>query len=405
MGILDLDQPDAPPATLLIPRMAHLSPSSAEEVAQILRAAAADRKTIAIFGNNSKHLMGGPVLPSEVQLSTRNLRRIIQYEKNDLTISVEAGISFSGLQTLLADNGQMIALDPPFSGQATIGGILASNSSGPMRRGFGTARDLVIGMTFATLEGKLVKTGGNVVKNVAGLDMGKLMIGSFGTLAVVTSVNFRVHSLPASTRTFVFSFLDLDAAIERRNRIVASVLQPTSVDLVSPPAATRLGHRGYVLAIRAGGSPAVLERYAAELRGCEQITGKDENTFWQQVSEFTPDFLRRQPQGVVLRVSTTLSEVGRLMKQVTGPCIARAGSGVVYVYFTSWQGVPPFSSIASERGWRTVMEFAPDEIRAAKELWPLPGGSDMNTFAMMENMKQMFDPDKLLNRSRLYGRI
>jgi glycolate oxidase FAD binding subunit len=120
----------------------------------------------------------------------------------------------------------MIALDPPFPAQATVGGIVSANSSGPMRRLFGTARDLIIGMQFATLDGRLVRTGGMVVKNVAGLDMGKLMIGSFGTLAVITSVNFRLHPLPEETSTFLLSFPELDSAIEKRDSIAGSLRPP-----------------------------------------------------------------------------------------------------------------------------------------------------------------------------------
>ena len=221
-----------------------IAPASAEQLAQALAPAASNSQTIAVIGNNSKRLMGGPSLPADVVLSTTGLRRVLQYEPNDLTISVEAGMSFSELQKMLAQQGQMIALDPPYAAQATVGGIIATNSSGPMRRAFGTARDQVIGMSFVTLAGKLIDTGGMVVKNVAGLDMAKLMIGSFGTLAVIASVNFRVHALPRETRSFVFSFQDLDSAVAMRDSILRSVLQPLAVDLMTPPAAARAGFRG-----------------------------------------------------------------------------------------------------------------------------------------------------------------
>src|SRR5581483_1665562 len=193
-----------------------------------------------------KRFMAGPDPHADLVISAAGLRRVLQYEPNDLTISVEAGMRFGELQAVLAERGQMIALDPPFCTQATVGGVIAANSSGSMRQAFGTARDLVIGMSFAMLDGKIVKTGGMVVKNVAGLDMGKLMIGSFGTLAAITSVNFRLHSRPEQMRTFVFSFDSLDAAIEKRDAILGSVLQPTAIDLVSSD--------GYLLAVRAGGS-------------------------------------------------------------------------------------------------------------------------------------------------------
>ena len=150
--------------------MQPVTPKTAEDLAFALRQASGKQRTVEVFGNNSKRLMAGPALPAEVTISTAGLRRILQYEPNDLTISVEAGMPFADLQAALAKNRQMIALDPPYYAKATIGGVVASNSNGPMRRLFGTARDLVIGMKFATLEGKLVSAGGMVVKNVAGLE-------------------------------------------------------------------------------------------------------------------------------------------------------------------------------------------------------------------------------------------
>src|SRR5260370_15307669 len=121
----------------------------------------------------------------------------------------------------------MIPLDPPFSDNATAGGILAANVRGPRRRLYGTARDMVIGMTFATLEGKLIRTGGMVVKNVAGLDMGKLMIGSFGTLAAIAIVNFRVHPVPPATRTYILEFDSIAALMAARDAVLKNQLQPS----------------------------------------------------------------------------------------------------------------------------------------------------------------------------------
>jgi glycolate dehydrogenase FAD-binding subunit len=386
--------------------MSQLTPPSAEDLAEALHQANSNTRTVAVIGSDSKHLMGGPVLPADVVISTARLRRVLQYEPNDLTISIEAGMPFSELQSILARRKQMIALDPPFASNATIGGVVASDSSGPMRRGFGTARDLVIGMTFAMLDARLVKTGGMVVKNVAGLDMGKLLIGSFGTLAIITSVNFRLHSLPLETRTFVFTFSDLNAAIEKRDSILASVLQPVAIDLASPAAAARLGNRGFLLAVRASGSPTVTQRYARDLNATAELTGDQDIRLWQRIREFTPEFLLRQPAGIVLRISTPLTDLATLMRLVSGPSISRAGSGTTYVYLSSWQGVPPLWKAAAEHGWSTVIEFAPDDIRSTNELWRLsPSAASAEAFAMMKKVKQMFDPQNLLNRGRLYGRI
>jgi glycolate oxidase FAD binding subunit len=144
----------------------------------MLHQMASSHRTIELCGARSKHLMGGPLPASAQRISTSGMRRILKYEPRDLTISVEAGLPYMELTRELARNGQMIPLRGPYSAEATVGGVVAANISESRRRGYGTARDLVIGMEFATMEGKLVRSGGMVVKNVAGLDMGKLMIGS-----------------------------------------------------------------------------------------------------------------------------------------------------------------------------------------------------------------------------------
>jgi glycolate oxidase FAD binding subunit len=374
--------------------MSACTPTSPEELADLLREAASQSKTVNIAGNGSKARMGGLEQPADVHVSTRGLDRLLQYEPGDLTVSVEAGMLFRDLQRLLGERGQMIALDPPFAQDATVGGVVACNSSGPMRRGYGTARDLIIGMSFATLEGKPVRTGGMVVKNVAGLDIGKLMIGSFGTLAAITSVNFRVHSRPEQTRTFVFSFDSLDAAVHKRDAILGSVLQPMAIDLISSD--------GYLLAVRAGGSQRVLDRYARELAGSGMLAGEDESGFWEGIREFTPNFLNREPESIVVRVSTPLSKIGKVMALAPNACICRAGSGVTYIYGTSWDQLSPLWAAVAEHEWSAAVEFGP----AGRGLWFSPESRPKaEAFAMMKRVKQMFDPGLLLNRSRLYGRI
>jgi glycolate oxidase FAD binding subunit len=386
--------------------MYSVSPTSGEDLAFALQEASQKRRTIAVIGSGTKRLMGGPALPAEVTICTSGLKRIVEYEPNDLTISVEAGHSFSELQEILARRRQMIALDPPFYSKATVGGIVASNSNGPMRRAYGTARDLVIGMKFAMLNGKLASVGGMVVKNVAGLDIGKLIIGSFGTLAVITTVNFRLHAMPEETNTFLYSFPDLEGALEKRDAVMRSPLRPLAIELLSPPAAARFGATGYVLAIRAGGSPLVMRRYERELSRCDRLSGSEESTWWMHLREFPADFMKRQPNGVVLRVGTTLSDMGALLRSISGAFIARAAAGVTYVYLSSWQGVPVFWQAATKNRWSAAIEFAPDDCRSTKDLWLLRAvGKSDSSFAMMKKIKQMFDPNNLLNRSRMYGRL
>jgi glycolate oxidase FAD binding subunit len=374
-------------------------------LADVLKDAAASSRSVSVFGNRSKRLMGGPLVDSDLTVSTARLDRLLHYEPSDLTVSVEAGMRWAELQDLLRRKRQMVALDPPFWSQATVGGVMASNTSGPLRRLFGTARDLVIGMQFAMLDGKVVRAGGMVVKNVAGLDIGKLMIGSFGTLAAITSVNFRLHMLPEETNTFLFCAPQLEAAVQKRDELLKGFLRPYTIDLLNPPASTRLGRRGYLLAVRTGGSRRVLDRYAREFADSDRLTGANDDSLWAQIREFPADFLRRQPSGVILRLSTPLAEVGKLLRLVSGPCISRAGSGVNYIYLSAESQVAPLWKQAAAFGWAGVVEFAPDEVRSSRELWLATKAQPDTAFDMMKSIKQMFDPGSLLNRSRLYGRI
>lgn len=363
-------------------------PARPEELAQCLAEAASRKQRITLIGNSTKCLMGGPVTESDLTISTSSINTVLDYEPRDLTISVGAGMTYCELTRVLAEHRQMIPLDPPFSERATLGGIIAANTSGPRRRLYGSARDMVIGMTFATLEGKLIKTGGMVVKNVAGLDMGKLMIGSFGTLAAIATLNFRVYPMPPGTRTFVQDFDQVADVMAARDSILKSRLQPGAIDIIKSDGR-------YQLAIQAGGSPAVLDRYSRELSSMRVLAEEAEQFFWRGIEETTPQFLAKNANGAVLRVSCLLAEVGSVLESLPAQAVARAGSGVCYGYF------PNATELKHPSIRTSLVEFAPANYRQAAELWPRPG----NDFAMMKKIKEMFDPQSLLNRGRLYGRI
>jgi glycolate oxidase FAD binding subunit len=375
-------------------------PESPGGLAEILGGAASRRETIELGGNFSKRLMGGPAAESSVTISTSAMCRVLKYEPHDLTISVEAGISYGGLSRLLAEHHQMIPLDPPFAGTATIGGIVAANCSGPRRRLYGTARDLVIGMQFATLEGKLVQSGGMVVKNVAGLDMSKLMIGSFGTLAAITVVNFKLIPQPDYERTFRLSFAGLDEAVAARDAILKSPLDPSAMDLLNPAAG---GNSAYTLAVRAGGNAAAIARYERDLAGmgAQAVPAGEEAAFWSAIQDFTPQYLAAHKDGAVVRVSCTLKGLRAVMQSVPGPAVARAGSGVCYAYFKHFGKAAVFAAETAREFAGTVVEFAPLNRKEEMDLWPTPGPD----LEMMKRIKQMFDPQGLLNRGRLYRRI
>jgi glycolate oxidase FAD binding subunit len=365
--------------------MPNLSPNSPAELADLLRKASAHGHAVECGGNFSKALWGGPIRESELRISTAKLNTVLQYEPRDLTISVGAGMSYAALTRLVAANRQMIPLDPPYASKATIGGVIATNLSGSRRRLFGTARDLVIGLQFATMEGKLVQSGGMVVKNVAGLDMGKLLIGSYGTLGVLTSINFKLIPTPPDKATFVRSFATAAEAVAERNRLLSSVLQPAGIDLLNPAASEVLGHKGFLLVLPVGGSAVVIDRYKREL-SAYHVAPND--MLLGRISEFSATFLAQHPKGAVARLSTRLQGLLTLLETEKRPLVVRAANGVAYLHLQN--ASEPFAGVL-EAG----------EERKAVVQWPEPGGD----LAVMEKIKRMMDPQHLLNKGRLYGRI
>lgn len=374
------------------PRML-ITPQSTTELAESLKEAASAGKTIETGGAFSKRSMGGGGTGAQTVLSLASMTRVLEYEPNDLTISVEAGLKWKAFQELLAANGQMVPLDPPYYDDATVGGVLAANTSGPRRRLYGSVRDAVIGMKFATVSGEIIQSGGMVVKNVAGLDIGKLMIGSFGTLGVIGQVNFKLTPIPPASATFLERLPTLDAAMKRRNEILASVLQPTAIDLLRTSGAS-----GWTLALQAGATERVVERYRRELSGAELLEGDAETEFWRTVREFIPTFLAAQPTGAIARASVALQEVGAVLSSLpaAAPIVARAGNGVIYAAFHEAQAGAAWVQASPHHA---IIEAAAPQ--AGVERWPRPG----NALAVMEQIKRMFDPANLLNRGRLYGRL
>lgn len=368
---------------------------------RVLTRAAREKRGIELFGANTKRLMAGSPVPGGFQISTVRLKRIVQYEPRDLTVSVEAGMSFAELNRELARNGQTIPLEGAYSDEGTVGGMVAANISGARRRLYGTARDLVIGMKFATLDGSLVQAGGMVVKNVAGLDMSKLLIGSFGTLAAIATVNFKLVPRPGASRTLLFSFDDVGNAMRARDAAIRGVLNPVAVDVLNPVLAAQLGLRGFVLAISFAGSEMVIERSNREAEAFgspNALTPEEEHRFWTALRNVTARHMEKFREGAVCRISTALADCGAALASVEGAGHAHAASGVVRAWFTRPEAATRWLGGAVKRGWKGVIEFSADSVKPGLSLWPNPGGD----FEIMKQIKHMFDPEGLLNRGRLY---
>ena len=244
-----------------------VSPGNVEEVSAVLRYAFERDLVVVPAGGMVHQEIGNSPAKVDVLLRTDRLTSIEHYDPGDLTIGIGAGANLADLQGLLRDQGQMFPVDIAHADRVTIGGAMAVAAQGPHKHFFGGLREFCIGVRFVTADGVAAKGGGRVVKNVAGFDLMKLMIGSYGTLGVITSASFKLFPRPVQTRTFVCEFPTLAEAIACRDRVMASPLSPICLELISPKAlnSQALKSEAWTIAIRAGGSDRVLARYASEL--------------------------------------------------------------------------------------------------------------------------------------------
>lgn len=208
-----------------------IQPTTAGEVAAALRRASDARQSIVIRGADTKSEWGRPAARIDAVLDMRRMNRILAHEHGDMTATIEAGATLRDVNQALAAHEQTLPLDPPFADRATIGGLLATNDSGPLRHRYGTPRDLVIGIQLATTDGVLSKAGGKVVKNVAGYDLSKLVTGSFGSLAAIVSATFKLAPLPAASKTMKMAVRDVAALADIIRTVMASQLEPVAFEI------------------------------------------------------------------------------------------------------------------------------------------------------------------------------
>ena len=340
-----------------------IRPGSDQEVAEVVRFAATERLTLLPAGARTKRAMNVPTTAFDVAIDMTRFDRVVAYDPDDLTLSVEAGVSLSRLEAVLAEHRQFLPLAVPFMSRATVGGTIASGVDSPLRQFYGTARDYVLGMEFVTGDGRVVKSGGRVVKNVSGYDLHKLMIGSFGSLGVITKVNFRTFPTAASIGAFIAFFESARDAAGMRHRIAQSPLRPLTLEVLSPQATellfrdrargVELGPRlidtpskaAWALLVSFAGSGRVLERYERDLRA---LAGRDASALLDEnatsavlarLREFSPIALESSPGAVILRLSVLPSAIAHALDDVTLvaakrelPWAAMArGVGVIYV--------------------------------------------------------------------------
>lgn len=363
------------------------SPASPAEAAAVLSVARAARAAVLPFGGGTQTGLGMPPERYDLALDLRRLDRVVEHQPADLTATVEAGITLAALQRILAAHGQWLPLDPPLPEAATVGGVLAANASGPSRHRYGTARDLVIGMTVALADGSLVKSGGRVVKNVAGYDMAKLHIGALGTLGVILQVSLKVAPLPAQT-AFATALGPLPELMSTTARLADGRLPLQAIVLRKDPAASE-----WALHVRFAGGAAAMERCRRELALVAPAA---------EPGAALPALLEG---AVVVRASVPPAAVAPLCE-----AFADAGAGVtayptVGIVYGAWDGAPPAEALLTLRqrcvqaDGALVLERAPVDLKRRVDVW----GPPRNDFALMRRIKEQLDQQRVLNPGRYLG--
>ncbi len=366
--------------------MQTFNPTTAEELA----------KTLAHANRDSRRL------GRDFTISLAGLNRILQYNADDLTMNVEAGVTLGEIDTALAAHKQWLPIGAPRPERVTVSQALMQNYSGPFRLFYGSLRDMVIGVRFATVEGKLVKSGGNVVKNVAGYDLGKLLIGSRDTLALLAQVNFRLYPRPACSETIAFGFNSLTASLNARTAIQRSQLTPLAMDLLDAPAAQivapqELPPGKWRLIVAYGGVERVIERYRRDVsniardagaKASATLTGSDEQRLWNTITDLPAHMEETSPEVTRIRAASPISKVGACIEAVASDLVvSRAGTGITYFYCSS-------PDIAAIRGTlagiaeSVVVEHSPAPV----DRW----GSFGDSLELMTRIKQTLDPNRVL---------
>ena len=361
------------------------TPASADEAAAVLAGGQVTRPV----GGRTKLTWGAIGTPPELELSTERLNELVEHNEGDLTAVLQAGVRLSDAQAKFARAGQRLSLDPPDpGGRATIGGVLATSDSGPLRHRYGGARDLVLGIQVALPDGTVARAGSRVIKNVAGYDLSKLMCGAHGTLGVICEVIVRLHPLPPRTVTVVArgdSAAALTSAVDGLRR---HPLELEALDVAWK------GGSGAILARAAGRAcDSIAETVARLVSGaglsCEVV--EEDDALWAEQRS-------AQRADAIVRVSFLPAELERLLSAAP-KAVVRAGAGLAFVAVE-----PTADAVQRLRGhlapWPCVLLDAPEALREQVDPWGL---GDSPEARLMERVKVRFDPDGILNPGRYVG--
>lgn len=385
-----------------------VEPATPSEVARMLALSNERRLSVIPRGGGTKLGWGNAPRSADVVLSLRRLERVLEHAAGDMTATVEAGCTIGAFQDKLAECGQRLALDPLWPKQASVGGVLATADCGPLRSRYGPPRDLVLGVTVALADGTLARSGGKVVKNVAGYDLPKLFTGSFGTLGVITQATFRLHPVPAATRLLSFT-LPTDGigrfmATMRDCSLLTSAVQADAADDGAPSACVLVEGLHEAIASKAERiEQAALAAGATLSDASDEAWLVREQLFEDHGTSFAVARIGLLPTQFDRVVAALQGDVccpirWQLVLQATGTALVRMESidADALVFALS-----RFRAALADHGGSLVVLRRPPERREAIEVWGAPG----DALPLMKGIKSQFDPIGILNPGRFVGGI
>lgn len=414
-------------------------PADDAQIAAVLRLADEHQASVFPRGSGSYVALGNTPSQVDVILSLQRLQSQLAYEPADMTTTVQAGLRLADLQAVLNPHGQFLALDPPAASTTTVGGMIATNRSGPRRLLYGTARDLLLGTAVVTVDGKRTKAGGRVVKNVTGYDLNKLYIGSLGTLGVIVELTFKLHPTPPGEHTIGIGFTHHEDMLPLLQTIMQLPLRLNSLTLLNAAAAISLAAHAdfpvpetpYLLLTRVEGTPEVMRRQEQRLvEALAHLALAGTTTthswpdeiplrIWRGIEELPLTLHTAAPPSVLSKVSLLASDLPVFFHDMqtlstrlstTWPIFAHAANGIAYVSFTPGEAssdstttmletIQALDACVTRLHGHRVIEQAPVEVKRHCDVWGTPG----DNFALMQAIKSSFDPHHRLNPGRFLG--
>ena len=428
-GILPAEQGTAYTFDGYIPKAVVL-PTSVQEIQEVLQFAVEHNVSIMPAGAGTKLGIGNSPQKVDIVLATTRLNSVVEYEPADLTVTVESGIRLKDLQTELAKHRQYLALNPPYADRCTIGGIVSTNASGSFRLRHGTARNQVLGLRVVQADGTVVKSGGKVVKNVAGYDLNKLYIGAFGTLGILTEVTLKLSPIPVRQAILTADFQNVQDAADTGLAIVGSQTLPMFVNLFVNSDPTRAktqipaDKNKSMLTAGFGGDPETVAWQLTQCQGIMEqngaigvtiIEGGSLPPLQEAVQEFSAD--NKNTEKVVAKFNLKRTDLAEFATQIVetnctrnAQMMALLGSGVLYAnipvtsdtdYQSLADALTQLRQTAMSQQGNLIIESAPPELKRHIDVW----GSVEGMLSLMKQIKAKFDPTGLLNPGRFISSI